>query len=221
MEVSKSIFKRQADFLEKNGKYLLQFTVRYPSDKLSLTAANELLYDGQLYTGKILLGEKGYINLTNGDLDGETFFENIDTKYNDFKILKEEFNILNGVPEGRTHSELKIGNSDGGYSYFNIEIYWKDGKIQRHKVTNPVSETDIVFDLEGKGNSIGKDKKKFKDGIAKFDGKIFKCNLNEEKNEIIYSTFDKNNKLIDQEIVSDNKDILRESLFDTLIRGIE
>ena len=100
---------------------------------------------------------------------------------NDFKILKEEFNILNGVPEGRTHSELKIGNSDGGYSYFNIEIYWKDGKIQRHKVTNPVSETDIVFDLEGKGNSIGKDKKKFKDGIAKFDGKIFKCNLNEEK----------------------------------------
>ena len=27
MEVSKSIFKRQADFLEKNGKYLLQFTV--------------------------------------------------------------------------------------------------------------------------------------------------------------------------------------------------
>ena len=67
--------------------------VRYPSDKLSLTAANELLYDGQLYTGKILLGEKGYINLTNGDLDGETFFENIDTKYNDFKILKEEFNI--------------------------------------------------------------------------------------------------------------------------------
>ena len=36
--------------------------VRYPSDKLSLTAANELLYDGQLYTGKILLGEKGYIN---------------------------------------------------------------------------------------------------------------------------------------------------------------
>ena len=41
------------------------------------------------------------------------------------------------------------------------------------------------------------------------------------ENEIIYSTFDKNNKLIDQEIVSDNKDILRESLFDTLIRGIE
>ena len=28
MEVSKSIFKRQADFLEKNGKYLLQFTDR-------------------------------------------------------------------------------------------------------------------------------------------------------------------------------------------------
>lgn len=27
MEVSKSIFKRQADFLEKNGKYLLQFTL--------------------------------------------------------------------------------------------------------------------------------------------------------------------------------------------------
>ena len=27
MEVSKSIFKRQADFLEKNGKYLLQFTI--------------------------------------------------------------------------------------------------------------------------------------------------------------------------------------------------
>jgi hypothetical protein len=26
VEVSKSIFKRQADFLEKNGKYLLQFT---------------------------------------------------------------------------------------------------------------------------------------------------------------------------------------------------
>ena len=29
MEVSKSIFKRQADFLEKNGKYLLQFTIFY------------------------------------------------------------------------------------------------------------------------------------------------------------------------------------------------
>ena len=29
MEVSKSIFKRQADFLEKNGKYLLQFTGGY------------------------------------------------------------------------------------------------------------------------------------------------------------------------------------------------
>ena len=26
MEVNKSIFKRQADFLEKNGKYILQFT---------------------------------------------------------------------------------------------------------------------------------------------------------------------------------------------------
>ena len=29
MEVSKSIFKRQADFLEKNGKYLLQFTLDF------------------------------------------------------------------------------------------------------------------------------------------------------------------------------------------------
>ena len=27
MEVNKSIFKRQADFLEKNGKYILQFTL--------------------------------------------------------------------------------------------------------------------------------------------------------------------------------------------------
>ena len=26
MEVNKSIFRRQADFLEKNGKYILQFT---------------------------------------------------------------------------------------------------------------------------------------------------------------------------------------------------
>jgi hypothetical protein len=26
VEVNKSIFKRQADFLEKNGKYILQFT---------------------------------------------------------------------------------------------------------------------------------------------------------------------------------------------------
>ena len=29
MEVNKSIFKRQADFLEKNGKYILQFTKEY------------------------------------------------------------------------------------------------------------------------------------------------------------------------------------------------
>ena len=28
MEVNKSIFKRQADFLEKNGKYILQFTCK-------------------------------------------------------------------------------------------------------------------------------------------------------------------------------------------------
>lgn len=34
MEVSKSIFKRQADFLEKNGKYLLQFTSRKKSKKV-------------------------------------------------------------------------------------------------------------------------------------------------------------------------------------------
>ena len=29
MEVNKSIFKRQADFLEKNGKYILQFTLDF------------------------------------------------------------------------------------------------------------------------------------------------------------------------------------------------
>lgn len=34
MEVSKSIFKRQADFLEKNGKYLLQFTKGKKSKKV-------------------------------------------------------------------------------------------------------------------------------------------------------------------------------------------
>lgn len=34
MEVSKSIFKRQADFLEKNGKYLLQFTKEKKSKKV-------------------------------------------------------------------------------------------------------------------------------------------------------------------------------------------
>ena len=37
MEVSKSIFKRQADFLEKNGKYLLQFTSCAEKIKILLT----------------------------------------------------------------------------------------------------------------------------------------------------------------------------------------
>ena len=88
------------------------------------------MYYGKLYTGKILLGENGFINLTDGNLDGETFFENIDTKYNDYKILKEEFNILNGVPEGRTYSEIKIGNSDGG---IHILISKFTGKMEKYK----------------------------------------------------------------------------------------
>jgi DNA-directed RNA polymerase specialized sigma54-like protein len=35
VEVSKSIFKRQADFLEKNGKYLLQFTLKIVKNKIN------------------------------------------------------------------------------------------------------------------------------------------------------------------------------------------
>ena len=34
MEVNKSIFKRQADFLEKNGKYILQFTDSFKENHL-------------------------------------------------------------------------------------------------------------------------------------------------------------------------------------------
>ena len=40
MEVNKSIFKRQADFLEKNGKYILQFTAIKTGYRLIDTAAS-------------------------------------------------------------------------------------------------------------------------------------------------------------------------------------
>jgi len=43
VEVSKSIFKRQADFLEKNGKYLLQFTVIQKNKKKTLQNVKMLL----------------------------------------------------------------------------------------------------------------------------------------------------------------------------------
>ena len=50
--------------------------INYPSDIISLSAKNEVLYDGKLYTGKVVLGKISYINLKDGHLEGETFLEN-------------------------------------------------------------------------------------------------------------------------------------------------
>ena len=50
--------------------------VNYTSDKFSLSFNNEMLYDNQLYTGKIIINDVSYMNLKNGHLDGESFIKN-------------------------------------------------------------------------------------------------------------------------------------------------
>ena len=66
MEVSKSIFKRQADFLEKNGKYLLQFTTEliYVEKFDSIEKAKNAIFEyiEMYYNTKRLHSSLGYLS---------------------------------------------------------------------------------------------------------------------------------------------------------------
>ena len=52
--------------------------VRVPSDRLSLSKNNEMLYGGKLYTGKVVFNgvgyDNGYMNLKDGQFRRENFY---------------------------------------------------------------------------------------------------------------------------------------------------
>ncbi len=165
--------------------------VEYPSNKLSLSASNEVLYDRIPYTGKITINDMSYMNLKNGHLEGETFLEN--------ENFKSSVNIVDGKLEG----ECIIKNIVLG-KYVNYLIDFKNGEIKAIKYYNETLRYNFIFDSNGLGNGNLEDsdrnkKLEFKDGIAKQEWGYIKVSLGKRKDLIIYSYFDENSKLMSED----------------------
>ena len=134
--------------------------VKSPSDKLSLSSNNEMLYDGKLYTGKITFNDLSYINLKDGHLEGQT---KISSGKN-----KEEYEV-----------NVKDGKFDGQYiaktpQIGEIAITSEAGALKAMKtaMTNGLKQ-DLTFDAAGLANGtmeMGAQKFVFKDGKAPVAG---------------------------------------------------
>ncbi len=161
--------------------------VRTPSDKLSLSKNNEVLYEGVPYTGK-LFNDISYMNLKDGHLDGET--------YSDDGNFKNYMNIVNGEFEGEyIRQEIIYGEN------VDVFIIFNNGEIKTYKVSVEKVSFNLEFDSNGNANGVVIDqstneKTYLKEGIGKLKDGYVKIFLGNEKDEVIYSKLDKNGKLI-------------------------
>lgn len=163
--------------------------VSYKSDKLLLSLNNEMLYDNQLYTGRIIINDISYMDLKNGHLDGKTFIKS--------DRGEVTLNVVNGKLDGDfiIKGLLFEKNTD------NILLNFKNGEIKTYIASIDSMSCDLTFDSNGNANGELKDygtneKTYLKEGIGKLKDGYVKIFLGNEKNEIIYNKFDKNGKLI-------------------------
>ena len=183
--------------------------VKSPSDKLSLSSNNEMLYDGKLYTGKITFNDLSYINLKDGHLEGEGYLKQ--------EILETFFNVTNGKLEG----EYRLNGHVNG-KYNDTVIVFKNGEIQATQINTEFYSQDLTFDSNGMANGIilnSGEKVTIKDGVGKSGNLILKYILNNEKDELIFQIFNKKNKLLSSSETSDfrfNRDHIEKMLFPSL-----
>ena len=179
--------------------------VKSPSDKLSLSSNNEMLYDGKLYTGKIMFNDVSYINLKDGHLEGEGYVKR--------EIPETFFNVTNGKLEG----EYRVRSNVNG-KYNDAVIVFKNGEIQAAKINSDV----MIFDSNGMANGIilsDGEEVTIKDGVGKSGNLILKYILNNEKDELVFQIFNKKNKLLSSSETSDfrfNRDHIEKMLFPSL-----
>ena len=179
--------------------------VKSPSDKLSLSSNNEMLYDGKLYTGKIMFNDVSYINLKDGHLEGETYMKQ--------ETLETFYNVTNGKLEG----ECRVRSNVNG-KYNDAVIVFKNGEIQAAKINSDV----MIFDSNGMANGIilsDGEEVTIKDGVGKSGNLILKYILNNEKDELIFQIFNKKNKLLSSSETSDfsfNRYHIEKMLFPSL-----
>ena len=165
--------------------------VNFPSDELSLSENNEMLYDGKLYTGKIILDDVGYMNLKDGHLEGKTYMGGGE--------LKISFNIVNDEFDGDFIEKGKVFGT-----YIDMLINFRNGKIKTWIASIGAVDYDLTFDSSGNANGTLKSDSKnielnFIDGVAKTkEGLIVKGNSGDKGNEMILSTFTKSGKLISE-----------------------
>ena len=189
--------------------------VDFLSDKLSLSTNNEMLYDGKLYTGKIIINDRGYMNLKDGHLEGKTYMGSGGVKF--------LFEIVDGEFDGDFMQNGKVFGT-----YIDTLINFRNGKIQIYRGSVDSMDYDLTFDSSGNANGTLKNDSKnielnYIDGVAKTkEGFILKANSGDKGNEAIFSMFTKSGKLISEYGRGDhiNRDFMEEYLFPLLLGEI-
>ena len=182
--------------------------VRNPLDTLSLSTNNEILYDGELYTGKIIINDISYMNLKDGHLEGKTYMAG--------EGVEVSFNIVNGEFDGDfiEKGELLEENTD-------TLINFRNGKIKTYKGSVDLLDYDLTFDSSGNANGTLKDNEtgfiiSYSDGVEETKSN-YRSTLNtgDKGDEIIFSTFTKSGKLIFESERGDhiNRDATERTLF--------
>ena len=163
--------------------------INYSSDKLSLSKNDEMLYDGKLYTGKVVLDEMGYVNFKDGHLDGKTFLDN--------DKVKLSLNIVNGKLEGDFIMKGFASGSD-----IDTLTNFEGGVIKAYIASIGSENYNLTFDSNGNANGTYKDNDidetlNYKDGIAETkDGFILKMNTGDKGDELLKFAFTKSGKLV-------------------------
>ncbi len=182
--------------------------VRVPSDKISLSVRNEMLYDGKLYTGKIVFDDVSYMNLKDGHLEGKTFIGDDEREIS--------FNIVNGKLKGDYKSKgLVFG------IYNDVLINFENGKIKNFISSIASKGYNFTFDSSGNGNGTFNNSKigtslNFKDGVAETnDGFTLKINIGGEGDNILESKFGKKDGLISEDFILKhiNRSVLGKIMF--------
>ena len=122
MEVNKSIFRRQADFLEKNGKYILQFTIRTKCYKNAWPLQKEGDWYYVKYRTESGKNISGYIHRSQIAV-GETYITNSKEGYvNVRNEANSSSEILEKLPNG-----VKVTKYSQKGEWYYIKFSVKDG----------------------------------------------------------------------------------------------
>lgn len=162
------------------------------SDKISLSTKNEVLYEGKLYTGKIIIDDASYMTLKDGHLEGKTFIENDE--------VKTSFNIVDGKLEGDYIQKGLMFGTD-----IDRIINFKRGKFNSYIGYIDSDIYNLTFDSNGNANGTFKDDEtgiilNYKDGVTETEeGFVSKLNTGDNGDELLEFIFDKNGKLISEE----------------------